>query len=60
MRAFDGKLLIDGNWVASASGKVEEVKSPFNGAVAGVAAVASVSDVEVAISAAVISKLSMN
>mgnify|MGYP006271777515 CR=1 FL=1 len=53
MREFDGKLLIDGAWVAPSSGKVEEVKSPFNGEVAGQAAVASVADIEKAIAAAV-------
>ncbi|MEN9736313.1 MAG: hypothetical protein RL129_1023, partial [Actinomycetota bacterium] len=52
MRIFDGKLLINGAWVPSASGKVEEIKSPFNGDVAGSAAVANLSDVEKAITAA--------
>ena len=53
MRKFDGKLLIDGSWIAPSSGKVEEIKSPFNGEIAGQAAVASVSDVDKAITAAV-------
>ena len=54
MKIYEGKLLIGGNWVTPASKKIEEVKSPFDGEVAGVAAVASVRDVEAAISAAVI------
>ena len=54
MKIYEGKLLIGGNWVKPASNKIEEVMSPFDGEVAGVAAVASISDVEAAISAAVI------
>jgi acyl-CoA reductase-like NAD-dependent aldehyde dehydrogenase len=43
---LNGKLLINGKWVASSSGATEEIKSPFNGSVAGIAAVATLTDVE--------------
>ncbi len=52
LRVFDGKLLIGGNWVSSISGLCEEVKSPYNGEVVGIAAVANVEDIDMAISAA--------
>ena len=53
MRSFDGKLLINGKWVAASNGATEEIKSPFNGNVAGIAAVATLTDVESAIASAV-------
>jgi glyceraldehyde-3-phosphate dehydrogenase (NADP+) len=52
MTVYDGKLLINGKWVGSSDGRVEEVKSPYNGAVAGHAAVATIADVELALDAA--------
>ena len=52
MRIFDGKLLINGKWVAASNGATEEIKSPFNGSVAGIAAVATLIDVESAIASA--------
>ena len=53
MRTYDGKLLINGKWVAASNGATEEIKSPYNGNVAGVAAVATIKDVESAIASAV-------
>lgn len=46
-------LLINGAWVASKSGKYEDILSPFDNTIVGQVAVADVHDVDVAISAAV-------
>lgn len=53
MRIYEGKLLIDGKWVSAANGKIEDVKSPFNGDVVGQVAVATLADVDNAITSAV-------
>jgi acyl-CoA reductase-like NAD-dependent aldehyde dehydrogenase len=47
------ELLIGGRWTAAQSGRVEEVTSPFDGAVAGSVAVAGAADVDAALNAAV-------
>src|SRR4051794_24086362 len=47
------ELLIGGQWTASQSGRVEEVTSPYDGAVAGIVPVAGTADVDEALSAAV-------
>jgi acyl-CoA reductase-like NAD-dependent aldehyde dehydrogenase len=47
------ELLIGGQWTASQSGRVEEVTSPFDGAVAGSVPVAAAADVDAALDAAV-------
>ena len=48
----DGQLLIAGEWVPSAGGRVEEIRSPYDGRVVGQAAVAETSDVDRALAAA--------
>jgi acyl-CoA reductase-like NAD-dependent aldehyde dehydrogenase len=48
----DGQLLIAGEWVPSAGGRVEEIRSPYDGRVVGQAAVADTSDVDKALAAA--------
>ncbi|MBT2225285.1 aldehyde dehydrogenase family protein [Nonomuraea sp. NEAU-A123] len=48
----DGQLLIAGEWVPSAGGRVEEVRSPYDGHVVGQAAIADTSDVDKALAAA--------
>lgn len=53
MRAYEGKLFIDGQWKSPIKGLIEEVNSPYNNDVVGTAAVASISDVELALCAAV-------
>lgn len=45
-------LLVDGDWTTPASGQYEEVRSPFDGSVVGTVAVANVSDVDAALTAA--------
>ena len=47
-----GQLLIDGAWVPSAVGQVEEVRSPYDGRVVGHAAIADASDADKALAAA--------
>src|SRR4051812_33491637 len=47
------ELLIGGQWAASQSGRVEDVTSPFDGAVAGSVPVAVADDVDAALEAAV-------
>ena len=47
------QLLIGGRWTAAQSGRVEEVTSPFDGAVAGSVPVAGTADVDAALTAAV-------
>ena len=47
------ELLIGGQWTAAQSGRVEEVTSPFDGAVAGSVPVAGTADVDAALTAAV-------
>ncbi len=47
------ELLIGGTWTAAQSGRVEEVTSPFDGAVAGTVPVAGTTDVDAALTAAV-------
>jgi acyl-CoA reductase-like NAD-dependent aldehyde dehydrogenase len=49
---IDGQLLIDGEWVSSTGGQVEEVRSPYDGRVVGHAAVADGSDADKALAAA--------
>lgn len=46
------QLLIGGQWTAAQSGRVEEVTSPFDGAVAGSVPVAGTADVDAALAAA--------
>jgi acyl-CoA reductase-like NAD-dependent aldehyde dehydrogenase len=46
------KLLIGGRWRASRSGRVEEVRSPFDGSVVGTVPIAAVEDIEAAMQAA--------
>lgn len=53
MRDYEGKLFIDGQWKSPVKGLIEEVKSPYNNEVVGSIAVASVLDVELALSSAV-------
>ena len=48
-----GQLLIGGYWTAAASGRVEDVTSPYDGRVVGQVAVADPSDVDRALAAAV-------
>ena len=47
------ELLIGGQWTAAQSGRLEEVTSPFDGAVAGSVPVAGTADVDAALDAAV-------
>src|SRR5438309_11138141 len=47
------EMLIGGRWTAGQSGRVEEVTSRFDGAVAGSVPVAGTADVDAALSAAV-------
>src|SRR3954469_20884986 len=47
------ELLIGGQWTASQSGREEEVTSPYDGAVAGIAPIAGAADVDAALTAAV-------
>ena len=47
------QLLIGGQWTAAQSGRVQEVTSPFNGAVAGSVPVAGTADVDAALTSAV-------
>ena len=47
------ELLIGGQWTAAQSGREQEVRSPFDGAVAGTVPVAGVADVDAALTAAV-------
>lgn len=47
-----GQLLIAGEWLPSTGGRVEEVRSPYDGRVVGQAAVADSSDVDRALAAA--------
>ena len=47
------ELLIGGQWTAAQSGRVEEVTSPFDGAVAGSVPLAGAADVDAALTAAV-------
>ncbi|MEU7860567.1 aldehyde dehydrogenase family protein [Nonomuraea sp. NPDC049141] len=49
---IDGQLLIAGEWVPSAGGRVEEIRSPYDGHVVGQAAIADTSDVDKALAAA--------
>ena len=53
MKGYEGKLFIDGEWKTSIRGVVEEVRSPYNNEVVGISAVASLADVELALSSAV-------
>ena len=46
MKGYEGKLFIDGEWKTPLRGGVEEVRSPYNNEVVGIAAVASLADVE--------------
>ncbi|WP_445183237.1 aldehyde dehydrogenase family protein [Pseudonocardia sp. Cha107L01] len=46
------ELLIGGQWRASRSGRVEEVRSPFDGCVVGTVPIAAVEDIEAAMEAA--------
>jgi len=46
------ELLIGGRWRASRSGRVEEVRSPFDGSVVGTVPIAAVEDIEAAMQAA--------
>src|SRR5882757_5505923 len=46
------ELLIGGQWRASRSGRVEEVRSPFDGSVVGTVPIAAVEDIEAAMQAA--------
>jgi acyl-CoA reductase-like NAD-dependent aldehyde dehydrogenase len=48
----DASLLIAGEWVPSAGGQVEEIRSPYDGRVVGQAAVADTADVDRALAAA--------
>ncbi|HEX6754577.1 MAG TPA: aldehyde dehydrogenase family protein, partial [Mycobacteriales bacterium] len=48
----DGQLIIAGEWVPGAAGRVEEIRSPYDGHVVGQAAVADTSDVDKALAAA--------
>ncbi len=42
------ELLLGGQWTAAQSGRVEEVTSPFDGAVAGSVPMAGMADVDAA------------
>jgi glyceraldehyde-3-phosphate dehydrogenase (NADP+) len=46
------ELLVGGRWTAAASGQVEEVRSPYDDAVVGMAPTAGLEDVELALQAA--------
>jgi acyl-CoA reductase-like NAD-dependent aldehyde dehydrogenase len=46
------QLVIGGQWTAAASGRVEEVRSPYDGAVVGTVPTAGLDDVELALRAA--------
>ena len=46
-------MLIDGQWVAAATGTTEQVHSPFDGSVVGEVPVAGIQDADLAITAAV-------
>jgi len=48
----DGQLLIAGEWIPSAGGRVEEIRSPYDGRVVGQAALADTSDADKALAAA--------
>ena len=48
----EGQLLVGGEWVASTGGRVEEIRSPYDGRVVGQAAVADLSDADKALAAA--------
>jgi glyceraldehyde-3-phosphate dehydrogenase (NADP+) len=48
----EAALLIAGEWVPSAAGRVEEIRSPYDGRVVGQAAVADTSDADRALAAA--------
>jgi glyceraldehyde-3-phosphate dehydrogenase (NADP+) len=48
----EGRLLVDGDWIPSAAGQTEEVRSPYDGRVVGQVAVADVGDVDAALAAA--------
>ena len=48
----DAQLFIAGEWVPSAGGDIEDVRSPYDGHIVGEVAVANVSDVESALAAA--------
>jgi len=48
----DGQLIIAGEWVPGAAGRVEEIRSPYDGHVVGQAAIADTSDVDKALAAA--------
>src|SRR3954467_3849004 len=48
----DGQLLIAGEWVPGAAGRVEEIRSPYDGHVVGRVAIADVSDADKALAAA--------
>ena len=47
------QLLIGGQWTAAQSGRVQEVTSPFDGAVAGSVPMAGIADVDAALTSAV-------
>lgn len=47
------QLLIGGQWTAAQSGRVQEVASPFDGAVAGSVPMAGIADVDAALTSAV-------
>jgi acyl-CoA reductase-like NAD-dependent aldehyde dehydrogenase len=42
----DGQLLIDSEWVPSTGGRLEEIRSPYDGRVVGQAAIADLSDAD--------------
>ena len=48
----DTQMLIGGQWTSAQSGATEEVRSPFDGSVAGVVPTADTDDVELALVAA--------
>ena len=48
----DGQLLIAGEWVPSAAGRVEQIRSPYDGHVVGQAGIADTSDADKALAAA--------
>ena len=48
----DGQLLIGGEWIPSADGRVEEIRSPYDGHVVGQVAVAGTIEVDRALAAA--------
>ena len=49
----DAQLFIGGEWVPSAAGQVEDVRSPYDGRIVGQVAVAEVADADRALTAAV-------